>query len=558
MDADDKSSAFERFQSRSADGPERSDSKDEKGKPEIELGPKDSARLGEAVTNAMMQLAAKGAKIYQRAGKLMRPVTEPSFDAQGNPVKVDSLIELDEAVLKLTLMRDLRWVRKSKTEGKRYVNPGFEIPRLILKARGTWPFAAVSGLINAPTLRPDGSLLSKEGYDVKTGLLLLNAPPVPVKLHPTRDDAEAAREILKALLSETPFVKDMDRAVALSLILTTILRGTLETSPLHIFVAPTSGSGKSFVVDIASQIATGRRCAVVAATGLSEELEKRLGAAMLSGRPLISLDNLNGELSSNLLCQAVSQPVISFRPLGVSAEVNLTTRSVFVATGNNLTIADDLGRRTLLANIDANRERPWERKFKQKPLEMIARDRAKYIGAALTITLAYIAAGLPDQPSELNGFDQWSRLVRAPLMWLGEDDPVLTMEAAREGDARLQAKAATLAAIGDLFGFGEDRARTAAQMIEATDPFKYKSMVDRKELLETPMFPEAKQKALGDALMVVARQGKEVSPMRLGYWLRQAKGQIVNGLRLCGKPDRTKVMWWWVEPGSAGDAGDCR
>jgi len=127
----------------------------------------------------MMQLAAKGAKIYQRAGKLMRPVTEPSFDAQGNPVKVDSLIELDEAVLKLTLMRDLRWVRKSKTEGKRYVNPGFEIPRLILKARGAWPFAAVSGLINAPTLRPDGSLLSKEGYDVKTGLLLLNAPPVP-------------------------------------------------------------------------------------------------------------------------------------------------------------------------------------------------------------------------------------------------------------------------------------------------------------------------------------------------------------------------------------------
>jgi putative DNA primase/helicase len=339
---------------------------------------------------------------------------------------------------------------------------------------------------------------------------------------------------LKGLLSEVPFVKDQDRAVSLSLILTTILRGALETSPLHIFVAPTAGSGKSFVVDIASLIATGHRCAVVAATGISEELEKRLGAAMVSGRTLISLDNLSGELSSNLLCQAVSQPVISFRPLGVSAEVNLTTRSVFVATGNNLSIADDLGRRTLLANMDPGMERPWQRQFMQKPLEMVARERPKYIGAALTITLAYIAAGLPDQPPELNGFEQWSRLVRAPLMWLGESDPGLTMEAAREGDARLQAKAAALAAIGELFGFGEGHARTGAQMIEAVVSSSFSA-------------PTAKQKALGEALMVVARQGREISPAKLGYWLRQAKGQIVNGLRLGGKPDRTRVTWWWVE-----------
>ena len=461
---DDKSaqaSALVRFQLRQQAGAQRA-ARSAKAKPEIELGPKDSARLGDAVARAMTELAAIGTDIYQRGGKLMWPVTEPSFDAQSRPIKVDSLIELDEATLKLLLMRELRFVRrKANNGGKRYVNPGFEIPRLILKAR-RWPFPAVSGLINAPTLRPDGSLLFEEGYDTETGLLLINAPPVAIKLQPTRQEAEAALSLLKTLLVEVPFVKPMDRAVALSLILTAVLRGAMETSPLHIFVAPTAGSSKSYTVDIAAVVATGRRCAVVAATAISEELEKRLGAAMLSGRTLISLDNLTGELSSNLLCQAVSQPIISFRPLGASAEVSLTTRAVFVATGNNLSIADDLGRRTLLANIDAGMERPWQRKFKQRPLEMIARGRAKYIEAALTITRAYIAAGLPDLPPDLNGFEQWSRLVRAPLMWLGEDDPVLTMEAAREGDARLQAKAAALAAIGELFGFGEDQARTVA------------------------------------------------------------------------------------------------
>src|SRR5262249_50753972 len=155
-------------------------------------------------------------------------------------------------------------------------------------------------------------------------------------------------------------------------------------------------------------------------------------------------------------------------------------------------------------------------------------------------------------PPELNGFAQWSRLVRAPLMWLGEDDPILTMEAAREGDARLQTKGAALAAIAELFGLGEGRGRTAAQMIEATEPSSGAMYV--KKLLSAPMNPTGKQKALREALMAVAGQGKEIAPAKLGYWLRQSKGQIVGGLRLCGKQDRTRMMHWWIEKGSADDA----
>jgi hypothetical protein len=119
---DDKSaqvSALLRFQSHRRAGAQKAAGG--AGKPEIELGPKDSARLGEAVTRATVELAARGAKIYQRAGKLVRPITEPSFDAQSRPVKVHSLIELDEAALKLLLMRELKFVRrKANNQGKRY------------------------------------------------------------------------------------------------------------------------------------------------------------------------------------------------------------------------------------------------------------------------------------------------------------------------------------------------------------------------------------------------------------------------------------------------------
>jgi putative DNA primase/helicase len=541
MTTDDESTAssYARFQQHEQAGAEKSKSagfgdakpKGKQPKPEIELGRKDSARLGEAVAGAMMHLALNGAKIYQRGGRLVRPVVEPAFDAESKPIKVTSLIELEEGALKLGLMKDLRWFRKTKDEGKRFVNPGYEIPRLILRARGDWPFPAVSGLINAPTLRPEGSLLCKEGYDEATGLLLLNAPSVPINLNPTRADAEAALATLKALLVEVPFADNASRAVVLSLIFSTILRGAFETTPLHILVSPSAGTGKSFIVDIASLIATGGRCAVVAATQDDEELDKRIGAAMLAGRTLISLDNHNGELRSSLLSQAVTQPVVYYRPLGASTEISVTNRSVFAATGINLSIADDLGRRTLMAQLDAHMERPWEKKFTQDPLKMIARDRPQYIWAALTIPLAYVAAGKPVLPlDEVNGFGQWSRLVRAPLMWLGEADPATTMQAAREGDAKLQAKAAVLAAMADLFGLGMGQRQTVTQIIEAATEGV-----------------TLQHKALHEALMAVAGAGKEISTEKLGYWLRAAKGQIVGGLRLCGEKDRTNTMRWWAE-----------
>jgi putative DNA primase/helicase len=285
-------------------------------------------------------------------------------------------------------------------------------------------------------------------------------------------------------------------------------------------------------------------------------LEKRLGAAMLSGRPLISLDNLDGELSSNLLCQAVSQPVVSFRPLGASVEISLTTRSVFVATGNNLTIADDLGRRTIMARLDAGIERVWDREFSQEPLELIARDRAKYIGAALTIPLAYVTAGFPDLPPDLNGFKQWSRLVRAALMWLGEPDPVSTMEIARGGDARLQAKGAVFAAMVNLFGLGEDKARTAAQIIEGIAP-ELDGALGTKDILSARVGRTPQQKALREALTEVAaqRKARDVTSGTLGNWLRDWQDQIVGGLRLRSKADRTRLKHWWVEKVEQADDG---
>jgi putative DNA primase/helicase len=451
------------------------------------------------------------------------------------------LVEVTKEWLKLELLERMRFARRTKEgDGVRYVNSGNEIPQLILGARGRWPFLPASGLISAPTLRPDGTPLQDEGYDEATGLILMNVLKVSINPKPTRADAEAALETLKGLFVETPFVDGASLSVALSLVMSELLRAMLHTTPLHCFVSSTPGSGKSEVVDISHTVATGQRAAPIGAARSVEKWERDLAAGIMSGHQLIALDNLSGTLSSNLLAQAVSQSAISWRPLYCDDLIRIPTRSLFVATGNNLEIGGDLPRRTLVARIETGLERPELREFKYNPVEMVLRDRARYVNAALTITLAYLTAEMPDLPSDLNGFGQWSRWVRAALMWLGEADPLLTQEAVSA--AGLQTSAAMLTTMADLFG---SRRCTSKQMIDATDPSN--GVITLKEILSAPLVPGQQQQALREALMGVAGAGKEISASKLGVWLRGAHDRPVSGLVLRGEQDRTRLMHWWVE-----------
>ena len=428
-----------------------------------------------AVTEAMNALAAKQtkAKVFQRSGRLMRPVIDEPANAapaanKPRSTQTASLIDLTCGYLEILLRMHMNWCRLKK--GKPVASGPGTVPRLILEARGDWPFPVLNGLIPTATLRPDGSLLNEEGYDAATGLCLVSPPAMPtINLRPTREDAKAALALLNGLLDEFPFSDNASRSVALSEIISLVARG-LDLVPLHMIKAPTAGTGKSYLNDCASYIVLGQLCPVIAATSDHEELEKRIGSAMISAHPIIALDNLNGVLNSNLLCQAVTQPIVIYRPLGKSLDIRIKCQaSTILATGNNIRVCDDLGRRTLLAQMDAGIERPWTRTFKRSPVTEIAQGRGRYIAAALTIPLAYLAAGAPDQSAApINGFDARSRLVRSPLIWLGCADPALTFDVARDDDPKVQAKIELFVAWIDFIGLGETNGRTCAQLIDAS------------------------------------------------------------------------------------------
>ena len=68
---------------------------------------------------------------------------------------------------------------------------------------------------------------------------------------------------------------------------------------------------------------------------------------------MISIDNCDRPVQGSFLCQALTQQHLAIRILGLSQATETPINAVFFANGNNLIIAGDLTRRTLLCSMDA-------------------------------------------------------------------------------------------------------------------------------------------------------------------------------------------------------------
>src|SRR5262245_13318341 len=279
-----------------------------------------------------------------------------------------------------------------------------------------------------------GGLLKRDGQ---------RFPPVPQQ--PSKDDARAALEEIHQLISTFPFVSAADKSVAVSGFLTTLDRRSMPTAPLHGFSAPIAGTGKSKIVDMAAMLATGRLMPVISQGRNEAELEKRLGAELLAGKTAISIDNCEYPPQSSFLCQALTQRQLNIRLLGFSKTVETPANASLFATGNNLVVAGDLIRRTLMCSLDARCERPELRHFDTDPIKFVRAERGKLVVAALTILRAWYVSGERLSVAPFGGFEDWSQRIREPLIWLGAADPCDTISKVRASDPDQEALGAVMA-----------------------------------------------------------------------------------------------------------------
>lgn len=494
-------------------------------------------------TQGEKELIKAGLPIYKRGKKLVRPIIQETDASKGRRTKVAVLHEISEIRMTDYLCQVAYWQRIGFGSEPYLINPPKDVAKTILNRFGAWNFHALSGVILTPTLRPDGSILDKIGYDNATHLYLLDKPEMPpVKYEPTKDDALKSLEMLEDIIAGFPFVDDASKSVALSAMITPIIRGACSVVPMHVISAPTPGTGKSYLLDTVSYITLGQPCPIIAAGKTEEETEKRLGAALLSGQSIISIDNLNGDLYGDALCQIIERPFVTVRILGKSEQVTIESRSTLFANGNNIRLTGDITRRAIQCSLDAKCERPEIREFKFDPVEMVSADRGKYISAILTIIRAYIVAGKPNTiKPKLASFEQWSDLVRSALVWLGRTDPLATIEKARQEDPRL---AEMILVFTSIWEATQGEPHTAKELMYLA--------IEKEETKDKTVYL---QPELKEALTLVASDNRGmIDTKRLGMWLGRHKGRVCNGLRLESRTDDHghAASWWLVDTNDRG------
>ena len=280
---------------------------------------------------------------------------------------------------------------------------------------------------------------------------------------------------------------------------------------MHLIAAHMAGTGKSYLVDTFAVVATGRLCPVITALKSVEETEKRLGSIVLSGIPIVSLDNATHDLGGEFLCQIAERPVVKVRILGRSETPDCEVHTAVYATGNNITFKGDMVRRGLVCNLETLDERPELRRFNRNTLRQAGANRATYVAAGLTLMRAYLAAGAPEVCGPFGSYAEWSTIVRSPLVWLGEPDPVTSVDTTQAEDPEL----VDLRELGEWW-LGElklDEDYLSARLVEIAH--------------ETPRGFNANP--LKDLLLRIAGdKDGDISIKRLGEWLRCNSGRVVR------------------------------
>jgi hypothetical protein len=406
-------------------------------------------------------LIAARCPIFYRGGFIVEPVWRWEKTSKPNrDTLITSFVTLSTARLSYIVAKHAAIYQRYAEREKKWVptNPPTDVMEQLLGLR-YWDFPTVRGIVNSPTMRPDGTILDKPGYDPATQLWYQQSsdfelPPIPDR--PTKEEAESALKLLEDLISGFPFKDNSSsKAVALAAMMTPVLRGAFEFVPLFLFLAPESGTGKTYLIIVISTIATGRMPMAVIGCVNSEEMDKRLAAAAFEAMPILSLNNLSFDLESDILNTMITEGVIGIRPFGrndVLVPCDCRGTTVY-ANGNNIRVVGDLVRRTLTANLDAKMAQPETRTFDFDPIERVKADRGKYLAAIFTIARAYIADGCREvNAAALAGFDGWSRMVRYPLIWLGQPDPVDSMKTTRQLDPNRDDLRQRLEILSKLFG----------------------------------------------------------------------------------------------------------
>jgi putative DNA primase/helicase len=206
--------------------------------------------------------------LFQRVGVLVtiarepqRPEAEPRRRGVALPPNTPKIAAMHYPTLLERAATFAEWeVYSQRRDTYVRANPDRTVVSVLLDRPEKPGIRVLDSIMEAPFLRPDGTIVQQAGYDPATACLYLPSDDFPpISEHPTRSDAEAALIELREPFADFPFRAGADRDVPIAAVLTLLARPAIDGSvPLFLFDASTRGSGKSLLTDCIATIVTGR------------------------------------------------------------------------------------------------------------------------------------------------------------------------------------------------------------------------------------------------------------------------------------------------------------
>lgn len=379
-----------------------------------------AGELDRVVGAAEKELAARG-RHYQSGGLVVSVATDPTT---GDPAIVPTSLPALTRELSVAATwekydgRAQDWVR---------CDPPARHTGVLYDAQHFRHLPPLAGLARQPYFREqDGVLVTQAGYDASSQRFGVFDARQFVLPEPTPEAAREALALLEGLLTEFRFVAKTDLAAALAAIFTAVTRPSLPYAPGFHVRAPVFGSGKTYLCELIGAFAGPAGNSKVSYPATSEEATKVILSLLLTSPAVIEFDDMDTDWAPHgTIKRMLTAEQITDRILGVSKTATVSTRTLFLGSGNNVGPVRDLLRRVLTIHIDPRCAVPATLRYHGNPVEKVRHERARYVTAVLTIIEAWRRAGSPRSSVEniVTFSGAWSDYCRQPLIWLGHPDP---------------------------------------------------------------------------------------------------------------------------------------
>jgi hypothetical protein len=242
----------------------------------------------------------------------------------------------------------------------------------------------------------------------------------------------------------------------------------------------------------------------------SEEATKVILSLLLTSPACVEFDDMDTDwIPHGTIKRMLTAETITDRILGVSKTATVSTRTLFLGSGNNVGPIRDLLRRVVTIHIDPRCATPATMTYKGFPVDKVRQNRGVYVSAVLTIIQAWCKAGSPRTTagSIVTFGGAWSDYCRYPLMWLGHPDPATALLEQVRHDPDADALSGLMTEWRAVFGSTPTTVRKAVESAIYNNP----NLLDA--MRECP----------------VEERG-EINRSKLGWLLKKNANRIVGGL----------------------------